>query len=55
MGDGQSRFREIHFLFPEGKDKALTFSYDDAQVYDREGVLSGGGRADIIRVVCLWK
>ncbi len=26
---------EIRFLFPEGKDKALTFSYDDAQIYDR--------------------
>lgn len=26
---------EISLLFPEGKDKALTFSYDDAQVYDR--------------------
>ena len=25
----------IRFLFPEGKDKALTFSYDDAQIYDR--------------------
>ena len=35
MSDEQSRFQEIHFLFPEGKDKALTFSYDDAQVYDR--------------------
>lgn len=26
---------EIGLLFPEGKNKALTFSYDDAQVYDR--------------------
>ena len=25
----------IKFLFPDGKDKALTFSYDDAQIYDR--------------------
>ena len=25
----------IEFLFPEGKDKAVTFSYDDAQIYDR--------------------
>ena len=25
----------IKFLFPNGKDKALTFSYDDAQIYDR--------------------
>ena len=25
----------IEFRFPEGKDKALTFSYDDAQIYDR--------------------
>lgn len=29
------RTGEIKFLFPEGKDKALTFSYDDAQIYDR--------------------
>ena len=35
MSDEKSWFQEIHFLFPEGKDKALTFSYDDAQVYDR--------------------
>lgn len=26
---------EISFLFAAGKDKALTFSYDDAQIYDR--------------------
>ena len=26
---------KIRFLFPGGKDKALTFSYDDAQIYDR--------------------
>lgn len=25
----------IEFLFPDGKDKAVTFSYDDAQIYDR--------------------
>lgn len=25
----------IEFRFPEGKDKALTFSYDDAHIYDR--------------------
>lgn len=25
----------IRFLFPEGKDKALTFSYDDARIHDR--------------------
>lgn len=25
----------IKFLFPNGRDKALTFSYDDAQIYDR--------------------
>ena len=25
----------IEFRFPEGKDKAVTFSYDDAQIYDR--------------------
>ncbi len=26
---------EIQFLYPENKTKALTFSYDDGQVYDR--------------------
>lgn len=26
---------DIKFLFHDGKDKALTFSYDDAQIYDR--------------------
>ncbi|MDE6387658.1 MAG: polysaccharide deacetylase family protein [Lachnospiraceae bacterium] len=31
----KGRTGEIKFLFPEGKDKALTFSYDDAQIYDR--------------------
>lgn len=31
----ERRTGEIRFLFPEGKDKALTFSYDDAQIYDR--------------------
>lgn len=25
----------LRFLYPEGKTKALTFSYDDAQIYDR--------------------
>lgn len=25
----------MEFRFPEGKDKAVTFSYDDAQIYDR--------------------
>lgn len=25
----------VQFLFPEGKRKALTFSYDDAQIHDR--------------------
>ncbi len=29
------RIGDIRFLFPEGKDKALTFSYDDARDYDR--------------------
>lgn len=31
----QNVMNEIKFLFPDGKDKALTFSYDDAQIYDR--------------------
>lgn len=26
----------MKFLYPEGKKKALTFSYDDGQVYDRQ-------------------
>lgn len=26
---------EIQFLYPENKTKALTFSYDDGQIYDR--------------------
>ena len=26
----------IQFLYPEGKEKALTFSYDDNQIYDRQ-------------------
>ncbi len=29
------RMTEIKYLFPEWRDKALTFSYDDAQIYDR--------------------
>ena len=31
----QNAMKDIKFLFPDGKDKALTFSYDDAQIYDR--------------------
>ena len=31
----QNEMKYIKFLFPDGKDKALTFSYDDAQIYDR--------------------
>ena len=31
----QDTMRNIKFLFPDGNDKALTFSYDDAQIYDR--------------------
>ena len=31
----ENAMQDIKFLFPEGKDKALTFSYDDAQIYDR--------------------
>ena len=31
----QNTMKDIKFLFPDGKDKALTFSYDDAQIYDR--------------------
>ena len=31
----KNTMNEIKFFFPEGKDKALTFSYDDAQIYDR--------------------
>ena len=26
----------MRFVYPNGKRKALTFSYDDAQVFDRE-------------------
>ena len=26
----------MRFVYPKGKRKALTFSYDDAQVFDRE-------------------
>ena len=26
----------MRFVYPQGKAKALTFSYDDAQHYDRE-------------------
>ena len=25
----------VEFLYPEGREKALTFSYDDGQIYDR--------------------
>ena len=31
----EGKTRQIKFLFPEWRDKALTFSYDDAQIYDR--------------------
>ena len=31
----KNNMNDIKFLFPDGKDKALTFSYDDAQIYDR--------------------
>lgn len=31
----EGKMTEIKYLFPEWKDKALTFSYDDAQIYDR--------------------
>lgn len=35
----------ISFLYPEGKKKALTFSYDDNQIYDRRlvGILNENG------------
>lgn len=38
----ERKIGEIRFLFPEGKDKALTFSYDDAQIHDRRlvGILN---------------
>lgn len=31
----ENAMKDIRFLFPDWKDKALTFSYDDAQIYDR--------------------
>ncbi len=32
----RERMKAIRTLFPEGKNKALTFSYDDAQIHDRK-------------------
>lgn len=33
--ENENAMKDIRFLFPDWKDKALTFSYDDAQIYDR--------------------
>lgn len=33
--ENENAIKDIRFLFPDWKDKALTFSYDDAQIYDR--------------------
>lgn len=33
--DTKNHMYDIRILFPEWRDKALTFSYDDAQIYDR--------------------
>lgn len=35
IGKGKDRGAKMRFVYPQGKRKALTFSYDDGQIYDR--------------------